>query len=242
MFPGDKVYTRICHLKAGHEDREKHILREFSRRGAPANFYTDWDQSDISESLRSTLVSSPDLSAANVSLTMKHVGIWREFLKTKLPFCLVFENDVFLAPDFNAQINRCLTEFGNEDRKAVVYLGNGGNYYTPTSALVEGRHLYPASHSRCTDSYLITRPTAEARVAWFDANKFDRPIDHQVEIVDQSLGVEMLWFERPIVEQGSQNGTFKTTVQQQRLRNRWVTWLAWNFKKYRRRRLGRTVN
>lgn len=240
MFPSDQIFTRVCHVKSGYEDRERHILKEFGRRGVPVNFYTEWDREDITDTMRVSLTGADALSAAALSLAMKHIGIWREFLKSGKPYCLVFEDDVFLARDFVSKLKACIIELGSPERKSVVYLGNGSNYYVAWKNLRKGQRLYPAKHARCTDSYLITRPVAESRCAWFATNKISTTIDHLIEKVDPMIGVEMLWFERPIVEQGSENGAFRSAIIDKK-RPLWVKRLEWNWKKYRRRFFGHTA-
>ncbi|TJX12523.1 MAG: hypothetical protein E5W21_36960, partial [Mesorhizobium sp.] len=111
-------------------DRRRHIVREFERRGVPVTFYTDWDQPDITPDILAELVAPSFTHPPAVSLALKHVGIWRDFLETDLPYCLVFEDDVFLARDFVAKFRQGLAELGSPMRKAVIYLGNGSNYYT----------------------------------------------------------------------------------------------------------------
>ncbi|QND68962.1 hypothetical protein HB777_31125 [Mesorhizobium loti] len=236
-FPRELVFTRICHVKQGYEDRRRHIVSEFERRGVPVYFYTDWDQPDITPEIRDELIAPGFVHPAGVSLSLKHVGIWRDFLETDLPYCLVFEDDVFLARDFTAKFRQALAEFGDPSRKAVISLGNGGNYYTPSWKLRKGRRLYPARHGRCTDSYLITRPVAEARCAWVAQNRISRVIDHQIEQMDEELGIEMLWFERPIVEQGTHNGTFPTSIGGKNYPLLYRR-LKWNWEKYTRMILG----
>lgn len=233
-FP-EAVFTRICHVKT-FTDRKEHILSEFGRHGVPANFFLDHDVPDISTDMLHDF-ALPGGGMAAVSLALKHVSIWREFLNSTKEFCLVFEDDVFLASDFNRRLRDCIAEVGSADRKAVVYLGSGGNYYTPQSQLVSGRNLYPGKHARCTDAYLITRPAAEARYAWFQRNKLALPIDHQVDAIDPELGIEILWFERPIVEQGTHNGRFRSTIGD-RGRPLWYKRLEWYSKKFRRLRKG----
>lgn len=232
-FPRDLVFTRVCHVKQGYDDRRRHIVREFERRGVPVYFYTEWDRPDVTPEIRAELVAPGFVHPPAVSLALKHVGIWRDFLETDLPYCLVFEDDVFLARDFVAKFRQGLAELGSPDRKAVIYLGNGSNYYTPSWNLRKGRRLYPALHARCTDSYLITRPVAEARCAWINQNKISTSIDHQVERMDDQLGIEMLWFERPIVEQGSENGAFQTSISGKNYPRLYKS-VKWKWKKYTR--------
>ncbi|MEQ1941920.1 glycosyltransferase family 25 protein [Mesorhizobium sp. VNQ89] len=229
----DRIFTRVCHVKVGFEDRRRHIESEFAARGVPFEFFLDHDIADLS---KDEIAASP-LAAPQYSLARKHIAIWEEFLTTDLPYCLVFEDDVFLAQDFVAKLAVCLDEMGSPDRFCAVYLGNGSNYYIAARELVSGRHLYAGNRSRCTDSYLITRPVAAARLDWLKRNPLDRSIDLQLDVIDPQLGVEILWFERPIVEQGSQNGSFQSSLSYQP-RPLWQQAIRWNWKKLKRKVTG----
>jgi len=231
--PFDRVFTRICHVKRGYEDRERHIRREFTRRGVPINFFLDFDVDDIGERPR---YAPPEKPARFLSLSMKHIGIWREFLASPMPYCLVFEDDVFLAKDFVPKLSACVAELGS--RQAAVYLGNAGNYYISYFKLQKGQHLYPARHGRCADSYLIPRSVAEARLNWLDSNMLVTGIDSQIDIMDAAAGTEILWFERPIVEQGTHTGAFASSLSSDQ-RTLWQKRILWNWKKSTRRLFGK---
>ena len=127
-FPRDLVFTRICHVKQGYEDRRRHIVKEFGRRGVPVYFYTDWDQPEVTPDIRAELIAPDFVHPARVSLALKHVGIWRDFLETDLPYCLVFEDDVFLARRSNADgwLIKPLDAF--RLRRAVAALLDGDMY------------------------------------------------------------------------------------------------------------------
>lgn len=239
-FPSDLVYVRVAHVKTGYEQREIHIREQFRNHGMPINWYLDWDVPDFTDDDVRRLVAPGWLKMPALSCTMKHIGIWRDFLRTDFPFCLVLEDDVFLASDFNAKLNMCLSEFGGPARKAVVYIGNAGNYYISAFKLKTGKHLYAANHSRATDSYLITRPVAQARCDWFDSHQIGGPIGHELDRIDPKHGVEVLWFERPFVEQGTQSGAFKTSIGVNKQLPLWYMRLEWNWKKYRRQLFGHT--
>ncbi|MBL8579965.1 MAG: glycosyltransferase family 25 protein [Mesorhizobium sp.] len=229
----DRIFTRVCHVKVGFENRRQHILREFGARGVPVEFFLDYDVPDLSKEE----IAASQLTPGHYSLGRKHMAIWQEFLATDLPYCLVFEDDVFLAEDFVAKLGVCVDEMGSPDRFCAVYLGNGCNYYVPARDLVPGRHLYPGTRSKCTDSYLITRPVAAARLDWLSRNGLKENIDLQIDQMDSQLGVEILWFERPIVEQGSQNGSFQTALGVQP-RPLWQQAIRWNWKKLKRKATG----
>lgn len=230
----DQIFTRVCHVKNGYEDRERHIIREFGSRGVPVNFHLDHDIPDLDPAE----VAAAPMTPGEYSLVQKHIAIWRDFLASDKPYCLVFEDDVFLATDFVPKLGLCIEELGSPTLRAAVYLGNGCNYYIAARNLVAGQHLYAAVTSRCTDSYLITRPTAEARLEWLSRNTPTRGIDHQINVIDAEKGIEILWFERPIVEQGTENGAFSSSLRS-RYRPRWFQRLVWNYKKAVRQRRGK---
>ena len=237
-FPADQVYVRICHVKKGYEDREQHIARQIGRHGIPATWYLDWDVSDITDEDVERVATPGALKMAELSCSLKHIGIWRAFLKTDKPYCLVLEDDVFLAANFNAKFNIALAELGDPNRKAAIYIGNAGTYYISAFKLKRGKHLYSAPHGKATDSYIITRSVAEARCAWFDARKMTGPIGHEIDQADAALGVEVLWFERPFVEQGTHTGAFLTSINPDKQRPLWYKRLEWLYKKYRRQLVG----
>lgn len=238
QFPSNDVFTRVCHVKT-HLDREQHVTSEFGRRGVPVHFFLDFDIPDLTDIHYRQFPTT--LTPAAFSLTLKHIHIWKAFIASDLPYCLIFEDDVLLNPDFNSRLADCIAELGDPQRAAVVYLGNGGNYYTAQSKLEPGRNLYPGPHSRCTDAYLITRSAASARCKWFHENRLVRPVDHLVNVADREAGVEVLWFERPVVEQGTHTGLFQSTISSKR-RPLWLRRIEWQLKKARRMKKGHSTS
>jgi glycosyl transferase, family 25 len=95
----------------------------------------------------------------------------------------------------------------------VIYIGSGGNFFTPHSQRVDGQHLYLGSRGRFADSYIIDSETAQKRLDWISLHKISQPIDNQFETIDRALDIKMIWFEDPIVEQGSKNGLFDSQLE-----------------------------
>ena len=98
-----------------------------------------------------------------------------------------------------------------------------------------GQRLYPADRGRFTDSYIIGATTAGHRLSWIDAHRMSRPIDNEFDAMDRALGVEMLWLEPPVVEQGSKNGLFQTVLEA--APSRPVQRLKFGWEKFRRKYL-----
>ncbi len=117
----------------------------------------------------------------------------------------------------------------------MIYLGAGGNFYTPASQREPGRRIYPASKGRFTDSYIIGAPEATARLVRIEAQPMTKPIDVVFESVDRAAGIRFLWLEDPVVEQGSKLGLFRTSLE--RRRPNWLQALRYRFERLRRKYL-----
>ena len=60
--------------------------------------------------------------------------------------------------------------------------------------------------------------------------KFCKPVDLQMREMSKEIGVEVLRFERPIVEQGTQSGRFKSSIQRNKY-PKWIVKIKWAIKK-----------
>jgi glycosyl transferase, family 25 len=95
----------------------------------------------------------------------------------------------------------------------VVFIGSGGNFYTPKSRRVPGKRLYLAKRGRFADSYILGAETAKLRIEWIQQYGIVGPIDCHFDDVDPKLGIEWYWLEDPVVEQGSKNGLFRSALE-----------------------------
>lgn len=144
---------------------------------------------------------------------MKHLAAMRLVVERNWERALILEDDVILAPDFIHGVRDAIKEASAITRPHVVYIGSGGNFYTPKSLRVPGQRLYKAPKGRFTDSYILGAHTAKLRVEWMEQHGITGAIDVHFDATDPKLGIEWYWLEDPVVEQGSKNGTFRSAIQ-----------------------------
>lgn len=144
---------------------------------------------------------------------MKHFAALRLVAERQWRHALILEDDVILAPDFIQGVRDAIAESSAIMRPHVVYIGSGGNFYTPKSMRVPGQRLYKAPKGRFTDSYILGADTARLRVEWMEQHGIAGAIDCHFDASDLKLGIEWYWLEDPVVEQGSKNGTFRSAIQ-----------------------------
>lgn len=197
-----------------YEERRLHVTRELARFGLEAEFIHELDTADLTPELdREWFAPGNDLRPNQKSCALKHVAAIRRVRDRGQERALILEDDVVLAPGFGEGVEAALRESVRWPEPRVIFIGSGGNFYTPRSQRVEGQRLYPAQRGRFGDSYILGARTAGLRLDWIAEHRITKPIDNQFEEIDKALGIAMLWLEEPVVEQGSKNGLFQSMVE-----------------------------
>lgn len=199
-----KKFTR--RRKLMEDQLEQHKLK--------AEFIFDWDVEDLNDDIERDYFSPTNrLTAAQKSCALKHVTALHKIADLNQWFNLVLEDDAIFSSDFSFGLAQALQEGSHCEGFKVIFIGSGGNFYTPKSQRKAGQHLYIGTRNRLADSYIIDSLTAKKRLEWIEKNKITLPIDDQFEIIDKALGIAMYWLEDPIVEQGSKNGLFRSSLE-----------------------------
>ena len=202
----------IINVKAFVE-RRRHVEAQLARFGLAGEFIHDFDADEITPELDRRWFAGDGLNRGQKSCALKHIAALERIVERGWQRCLVLEDDVVLADGFAEGVRAALDEARNEPRPHVVYLGAGGNFYTPAGQRQPGRRLYPAAKGRFADSYLIGAQEAALRLAPIRARPLTKPIDNVFDAVDTAAGIRFLWLEDPVVEQGSKLGVFRTSLE-----------------------------
>lgn len=226
----ERVY--LVNVKAFTE-RLKHANAQLARVGLTAAVIHDWDIVDWTAEIDQQFFNPGELSPAQKSCAMKHVVALQQIAAQTRGYGLVLEDDVVLSADFSEGVAAALAEAPHRPAPHVIFIGCGGNFYTPRSQRRVGQRLYPAQRGRFADSYLIDPQTARLRLDWIRRHRISKPIDNQFEEMDRDLGIAMLWLEEPVVEQGSKIGIFDTTLEP--AHPGWLQRLVFALEKFRRK-------
>jgi len=214
--------------------RRVFMEKQLAREGLQAEFIFDWDVDELTaETIDRYFAKDNNLSDAQKSCALKHITALQKAAQSNSEFVLILEDDAVFAKDFSLGLQRALTQSGQFSDDKVIYIGSGGNFFTPKSQRKQGQYLYLGTRGRFADSYIINSVTAQKRLDWIMTHKVSDPIDNQFEHIDQQLGIKIVWLEGPIVEQGSKNGLFDSTLEP--APPTWMQSLLFNFEKLKRK-------
>ncbi len=208
----DLVAIYVINVK-NFTERRQFIESQLSALNLTAEFILDWDKDELTTEIIEQFFAENQLSPAQMSCAIKHVMTLQRIAKHKEGMSLVLEDDAIFSNDFEQGVSRALRESSNFPAAKVIFIGSGGNFYTPKSKRVKGQHLYIGTRGRFTDSYIIDASTAQLRLDWINEHKISQPIDNQFEMMDRELGIQLLWLEDPVVEQGSKAGLFDSSIE-----------------------------
>jgi len=216
-------------------ERRRHVEAQLARFGLRGEFIHEFDADEIAADVDRSWFAGDQLNRGQKSCALKHVVVLQRVIERGWQHCLVLEDDVVLADDFPDGVRAALAETRDEPRPYVIYLGAGGNFYTPASQRQPGRRIYPASKGRFTDSYIISAQEAQLRLACIEAQPMTKPIDVVFDTIDRAAGIRFLWLEDPVVEQGSKLGVFRTSLEA--APPNWLQGLRYRLERLRRKYL-----
>lgn len=227
----DQVY--VLNVKK-FTQRRAFMEKQLARHELEAEFIFDWDVDELTDEVNERYFAKDNkLSDAQKSCALKHITAFKKIGKSNSEFVLILEDDAVFAEKFSLGLQRALTQSEQFSGNKVIYLGSGGNFFTPKSQRKPEQYLYLGARGRFTDSYIINSVTAQKRLDWILMHKISDPIDNQFDKIDKQLDIEIVWLEDPIVEQGSKNGLFDSAIES--APPTWLQSLLFNFEKLKRK-------
>jgi glycosyl transferase family 25 len=222
-------------------DRIAHMSAEMARFGIRFEWVFDFDPGSIEPGLVERTFAPSDLNLAHQSLVLKHAATWRACVQRRLRRVLVFEDDVLLAPRFAGVFERAMREADRLPPGYLVYLGCGDNRYVE-GAGQSATMLVPGGPLSAADAIVFDALAAQRRLEWMAAHRVTRPADWLMREIDRECGTPHFWLSDPVVEQGSMNGRFASSLDdKRRRRGRLYAWLRYRWSKWRHRNLGGRV-
>jgi glycosyl transferase family 25 len=207
----DQIY--VLNVKKFSE-RRSFMNNQLAKFGLQAEYIFDWDVDELTaDIIERYFATDNNLSAPQKSCALKHITAFERIVESNSKFVLILEDDAVFSNEFRLGLERALNQVGQFLGDKIIYIGSGGNFFTPKSQRKQGQYLYLGSRGRFTDSYIIDKATAQKRLDWILVHKISDPIDNQFDKIDKQLDIKILWLEDPIVEQGSKNGLFSSTIE-----------------------------
>ena len=173
-------------------------------------YYKGRDSIDMITSKLGTLKHRLSIGAG--MLYMTYYKLLLDILESKYQTVLILESDVLFDKDnLINNINQVINDWIQlKDRNSMIFLGNGCNFKPSKNQHISNTCLYKTNASKCTDSMIWTNEVCQSLLK----NMFpiELPIDLHINQVSQSNQFNCYWIENPIFIQGSQNGTYQSTI------------------------------
>lgn len=170
---------------------------------------------------------------AVTSCTLKHILAYEEVVKNNYKDCLIFEDDIFLTPDFIEVFNETMDEIKNrqdiDEKRVFISYENSRMKLIPVSQRISGQHLYRANSTRYAGAYYTTLDVAKSIVKHTLENKCEIVSDWYLTEHQDDFGMHIYWCHPPIAEQGSHSGRFDSGLNKKRAGI--YRQIAWNAQK-----------
>ncbi len=212
------------------KERKERLDKMFDRFGIDVEYFLDYDQEDLTPEIikeyynpdpelykhtidmayGSRTVPFRELNMAQISCTIKHYHCIKKVAENCSEYGLVLEDDVIFVDNFVETCNSFLE--ATPPDWDVIFMGCCANLRVPPAYLKPGVCAYRVGSpaGRGGDSYILKKSAAE---------KIASTMKPFVTISDWQLSYELFlhdlkvyWWEPPLVVQGSENGVYKTTL------------------------------
>ena len=128
--------------------------------------------------------TSPNLRPGEVGCALSHMGIWKKAVNNKVPWTLIFEDDIYISPTINQRhfaegVTEALSGRKSPD---IIYFGGCCDRLesVPQVNLNFDVKVDSADKLSCTHAYAITWRAAKVLL---DNYKFKEPIDVYMDII-----------------------------------------------------------
>ena len=216
--------------------RKRELLERMKKEELDGRFIEKYDSQDLDLKSEWCLKFTNHLKSgeaskngAVISLFLKHIECYRIMIEENIEVALILEDDVLFENDFKNKLNNYINQLPNDWNSLCI--GNGcklhinsdrfkelkpPNVYLKYRGKIEGEGI---GLFRCTDSYFINLKTATQLYDIFikiNQNCIIHPIDLWLNEKSSLLGYKIYWCEPTIISQGSQNGSYLSSVNYKR--------------------------
>jgi len=229
----DSVY--VVSVKS-YTERIKHIKNEMNQHKIDFHFVFSNDVDELNEDI--TCNFDKGLSLPQISLIMKNIEIWKDAIKNNFQNILVFEDDAILTKNFVSDLVPIINDVEKIKSGYLVFLG-GADTKVPFNKIKTNKDIFEHPIAT-TEGYLTDLMACKKRVHYIESmkNKIRLPNDHLIKHLDKKLNITNFWSRKPLVEQGSVTGIFKTSLDRNRGKHSLLyNKIRYKFMKLKRRKL-----
>lgn len=160
-----------------------------------------------------TSIQFRQLRPAEKSIAVKHLEAYQRLANSTYDYALILEDDTILVENFMPILESRIGTLSDEKSKwDFLFIGSCCNLRISQEHIIPGQYWYKKSYpaTKCADSYVIKRKAAQACL---EELPYTLPIDWELSYIIEKRNMTTYWLEPPIVVQGSQNGTYESSIQ-----------------------------
>lgn len=204
----------VLHVKKGYENRLESIQKQFGSMGIDFELILDGDIPDINDYYLDRYFRGQIKEKVNAvtSCTLKHILAYEEVVKNSYKDCLIFEDDIFLKPNFIEVFNKTIEEINNrqdiDEKRVFISYENSRMKLIAASERIPGQYLYRADSTRYAGAYYITLDVAQSIIKYTLEQKCEVVSDWYLTEHQKDFDMHIYWCHPPTAEQGSHSGRF----------------------------------
>jgi len=211
-------------------DRKERLDAYLKRHNIEVEYILDYDQEELTDEIvnqwynndpekyhetidkcyKNYAVPFRKINTAEISCTIKHYLGIKAIAEKCDNYGLILEDDVIFVEDFENHFNNFLSQ--TPDDWGAIFMGCCAGLRVPAGQLVENQVAYEMAHpaSRGGDSYILRKDVAQKITETM--KPFNTISDWELAYQLYLHDVKTYWWEPPLVVQGSQNGLYETTL------------------------------
>lgn len=215
--------------------RQESISRQLNEAGLRYEFIFRYDPEDFSSDPPPIVFNErSNLTRGERSAVAKHAEAWRRGVEKKTELVLILEDDALLSDNFRARLGEVIELQKKLEPGFLINLGCA-NARTPKEFNRSDAYLRVAS-IETAEAYLTDFIGLKRRLDWLAHHRVNEPADHLIKKIDGHVGTIQYWTMKPLVEQGSLTGKFKSSLDENRAAsNSMLIYIGYLFRKYKRR-------
>lgn len=192
----DRIY--VLHYSPLKERKEYLEKQFFQYKITNYEFFTDYsDRNDAKKDIIDKYFKLDNLSPAQICIAISHIELYKKIIANNENMCLILEDDAIFCYDFVNNFNKYINCIPSDID--IAFINDGCNLHSAnrTSDTI----WYPATYSRTTCSYLITKQACSKLLQTIIP--FENPIDHELNKQIVLHNLKCYWCEPTLITDGS---------------------------------------
>jgi len=155
-----------------------------------------------------------ELSNAEISCFLKHIEALKQASNSDYKYSLIIEDDVIISKNFYNKFNKLLKNIEKFEWD-VIFLGSGiGRQFIfkklKHKIFFSSPQIVSHPASNCADSYIIKKESA--KILLKNLKTFHLSYDWEIAYQMYKLSFNVYWATRPLFEQGSKTGNYRSEL------------------------------